>query len=93
MELENKIEFLKLADALQQVQQGLEQLKAARDARDACLHSDTAQQDQLADMQTKIGQQQCQKLEGNVVELVQAHFDEFQKLLEEKKQGIEEKIG
>lgn len=93
MELENKIEFLKLADALQQVQQGLEQLKAARDAKDVRLHSNTAQLDQLADMQLKIGQQQYQKLEGSVVELVQAHSDEFQKLLKEKKQDTEDKIG
>lgn len=93
MELENKIEFLKLADALQQVQQGLEQLKAVRDERDARLHSDTAQQDQLADMQTKIGKQQYQNLEGNVMELVQAQFDEFQKHMEEKKRDAEGQIG
>ena len=93
MELDNRIEFLKLADALQQVQQGLEQLRSARDARDARLRSDSAQQDQLAEMRTGAAREQYLKLEGSAVELVQAHFEEFQKTLEEKKHDSEAQIG
>lgn len=44
-------------------------------------------------MQTRIGREQYQRLEGNVMELVQIQFEEFEKHMGEKKLDVEGLIG